>query len=65
MILLISSSILISMRRLLTTVTFAKTAPTKSSPAMESRTIVDPYFFESRDLISRVQNYFKNKTALN
>jgi hypothetical protein len=31
----------------------------------ESQMIIDPHFFERRDLVSRVQNYFTNKSTLN
>ena len=43
---------------------FASAGPNTSIQA-ESHMIIDPHFFERRDLVSRVQNYFINKSTLN
>lgn len=36
-----------------------------STNTIESNIIIDPHFYERRDLVSRAQNYFANKSALN
>lgn len=43
---------------------FASTSPGLPVQA-ESNMIIDPHFFERKDLVSRVQNYFSNKSTLN
>lgn len=43
---------------------FATAGPSAPVQA-ESQMIIDPHFFERRDLISRAQNYFTNKSTLN
>ena len=36
----------------------------KSEIQYESNTIVDPYFYEQTDLVSRLQNWFSNRGTL-
>lgn len=43
---------------------FSTAGPTMPTQT-ESQMIIDPHFFERRDLVSRIQNHFTNKSALN
>jgi hypothetical protein len=43
---------------------FSTAGPTQPAQA-ESQMIIDPHFFEHKDIVSRIQNHFTNKSTLN
>lgn len=43
----------------------ARTLATFSTNSIESHIIIDPHFYERKDIVSRIQNHFANKSSLN
>jgi hypothetical protein len=41
------------------------TNSSNATSSVESHMIIDPHFYERKDIVSRIQNHFINKSTLN